>query len=123
MSEELEKKVAKMGGGDLPIGKSMGDIHRDNLRTAEAIRKDQETQRKMDADFVGHRGLRDGRHFLWNTFRYHDSDLYRVGVDRTFPNAPGSESRMDGEFCPKCDLRHWACKCEEEEEKGKVVNE
>ena len=118
-AEEVARQVREMGGGDLPLGKSMHDIYADNRRTAAAIAADRETEAKMEADARGHRGLRDGRDFRWNTFRYQETgDFVQEMYEKALPDSPGGGNWFNKRYCPDCDKVHSMCKCGEKE-KGK----
>lgn len=86
-------------------------VRRDNARTAEAIRKDAEDSRRSDESFKSHRGLRDGRNFMWDCFRHREFSALRENYDSTFKGCVGSKDWFDKNFCPVCDKRRTACSC------------
>ncbi|MCK9431592.1 MAG: hypothetical protein M0R00_01375 [Candidatus Omnitrophica bacterium] len=47
---------------------------------------------KIEKHFQSQRELPNGRHFLWNSYRFkseYDNNAYRRNFDNIFPNAPG----------------------------------
>lgn len=86
-------------------------IAQDNARTAYAAMKDAEFDRKAEKMLAGQREVPNGRNFLSWTMRFQNDPAYVSRFDNTFKDAPGSKSRMDREFCPKCDKRKVFCEC------------
>lgn len=87
MSEEALAKAV------MPEGYTMGEIKQDVAKIKKAQAEDRNFDRKMEAEFSGHRGLKSGRNFMWNVFRHRsqeDMDNYRDNFDLAFPNAPGA---------------------------------
>ena len=77
-----------------PEGKTMTDVHHDLAKVNKAKARDAALDAKLErAEMGGHRGLKNGRNFLWNVFRHRtkeEMDTYRENMDRVFPNAPGA---------------------------------
>lgn len=78
----------------LPEGFTMADIHRDNAKTARAKAADAALDAKLErAEMGSHRGLKNGRNFLWNVLRHKskaEQESYRANFDSVFPDAPGA---------------------------------
>ena len=50
-------------------------------------------EKKAEQEMKGHRGLKNGRDYRWNIFRYitkDEFDKFRSNFDKVFPNAPGA---------------------------------
>jgi len=105
-------------GLPMPKGYTMRDVYADNARTSEAARRDREFDRKAEAHFRNtHKGLRNGRNFLWDVMRHRDSSLggaenFEERYNNTFMGCPGSPEWYAGGFCPVCDKRRSMCECQ-----------
>lgn len=87
MSEEALAKAV------MPEGYTMDEIKSDVAKIKRAEAEDREFDRKAEAEFRSHRGLKDGRNFLWNVFRWQTKssrDKYRENFDLAFPDSPGA---------------------------------
>lgn len=87
MSEEALAKAV------MPEGYTMSEIKSDVAKIKRAEAADRERDRKIEAEFSGHRGLKDGRNFLWNVFRFQSKssrEKYRSNFDLAFPDSPGA---------------------------------
>jgi hypothetical protein len=68
--------------------------------------------KRADEEMRGHRGLKNGRDFRWNCYRWRgETEAFRRRFDQTFKGAPGSPEWLSKEFCPVCDRRWAFCEC------------
>jgi hypothetical protein len=93
MDHESQTVPNQVAEALMPDGLSMADVMADNARSAAAARQDAVAEAMADAECNSHRGLKNGRNFMWNVFRHRsrkDMDNYRENFDNVFPNSPGA---------------------------------
>ena len=92
MDAATQKVAEQVVEAVTPEGMSMADIVADNERTAAARRQEAVAEAMADAECNSHRGLKNGRNFMWNVFRHRtrrDMDNFRKNFDNVFPDSPG----------------------------------
>ena len=69
---------------------------------------------KAEKMLAGHRELPSGRDFraFYGRFRSDvNNPVFDNKFDAVFTKAPGSRTRLDKDYCPKCDKRKAWCVC------------